>query len=102
MHNTVSHAQFIESLDAQAAESIATAVRLGANSQQMADMLFAAATDHRFIDVGTWSPLLIVNQKYGPTVGFTVAIVHEGASIIAAIFCDTSRIRRKQVQVFGK
>ena len=101
MHNTVSHAQFIESLDAQAAESIATAVRLGANSQQMADMLFAAATDHRFIDVGTWSPLLI-DQKYGPTVGFTVAIVHEGASIIAAIFCDTSRIRRKQVQVFGK
>jgi hypothetical protein len=38
--------QFIESRDAQAAESIATAVRLGANSQQMADMLFAAATDH--------------------------------------------------------
>jgi nitrite reductase/ring-hydroxylating ferredoxin subunit len=45
--------QFVESRDAQAAERcIATAVRLGANSQQMADMLFAAATDHRFIDVG--------------------------------------------------
>jgi hypothetical protein len=45
--------QFIESRDAQAAERcIATAVRLGANSQQMADMLFAAATDHRFLDIG--------------------------------------------------
>ncbi|MGC2575840.1 MAG: hypothetical protein WA364_30415 [Candidatus Nitrosopolaris sp.] len=45
--------QFIESRDSQAAERcIATAVRLGATSQQMADMLFAAATDHRFIDVG--------------------------------------------------
>jgi hypothetical protein len=28
------------------------AVRLGASSQQMVDMLFAAATDHRFLDVG--------------------------------------------------
>jgi nitrite reductase/ring-hydroxylating ferredoxin subunit len=45
--------QFIESRDSQAAERcISTAVRLGASSQQMADMLFAAATDHRFIDGG--------------------------------------------------
>src|SRR5215469_14780694 len=45
--------QFIESRDSQAAERcIATAVRLGATSQQVADMLFAAATDHRFLDVG--------------------------------------------------
>jgi nitrite reductase/ring-hydroxylating ferredoxin subunit len=45
--------QFIESHDAQAAERcIVTAVRLGANSSQIADILFAAATDHRFLDVG--------------------------------------------------
>ena len=45
--------QFIESRDALAAERcIATAVRLGANSQQMAEIFFAAATDHRFIDTG--------------------------------------------------
>jgi hypothetical protein len=45
--------QFIESRDAQAAERcITTALRLGANDQQMADMFFAAATDHRFLDVG--------------------------------------------------
>ena len=45
--------QFIESCDAQAAERcIVTVVRLGANSQQLADMFFAAVTDHRFLDVG--------------------------------------------------
>jgi len=45
--------QFIESRDAQAAERcIATAVRVGANDQELADMFFAAATDHRFLDVG--------------------------------------------------
>ncbi|MGB6594207.1 MAG: Rieske (2Fe-2S) protein [Candidatus Nitrosopolaris sp.] len=45
--------QFIESRDTQAAERcIVTALRLGANIQQMADMLFAAATDHRFLDIG--------------------------------------------------
>jgi nitrite reductase/ring-hydroxylating ferredoxin subunit len=45
--------QFIESRDAQAAERcIVTAVRLGASSQQLADILFAAATDHRFLDAG--------------------------------------------------
>jgi nitrite reductase/ring-hydroxylating ferredoxin subunit len=45
--------QFIESRDAQAAERcIVTAVRLGANSSQISDILFAAATDHRYLDVG--------------------------------------------------
>jgi len=45
--------QFIESRNAQAAERcIATAVRLGANSQQMAEILFAATTDHHFTDTG--------------------------------------------------
>ena len=45
--------QFIESRDSQAAERcIITAVKLGATSQQLADILFAAATDHRFLDVG--------------------------------------------------
>ena len=45
--------QFIESRDAQAAERcIVTAVKLGATSQQLADILFTVATDHRFLDVG--------------------------------------------------
>jgi len=53
--------QFIESRDAHGAERcIVTAVRLVAEagadneskSQKLSDMLFAAATDHRFLDVG--------------------------------------------------
>jgi nitrite reductase/ring-hydroxylating ferredoxin subunit len=45
--------QFIESRDAPAAERcIVTAVRFGANSHELSDMLFAAATDHRFLDIG--------------------------------------------------
>jgi nitrite reductase/ring-hydroxylating ferredoxin subunit len=45
--------QFVESRDGQAAERcIVTAVRLGANCSQLSDILFAAVTDHRFLDVG--------------------------------------------------
>ncbi len=45
--------QFIESRDSQAAERcIVTALRVGSGKRQIADILFAAATDHRFLDVG--------------------------------------------------
>lgn len=45
--------QFIEVRDAEGAERCLTsAVRSGATHQQMADMLFAAATDHRYIQIG--------------------------------------------------
>jgi nitrite reductase/ring-hydroxylating ferredoxin subunit len=45
--------QFIEVRDAEGAERcIASAVEAGADSREMADMLFAAATDHRYIDTG--------------------------------------------------
>jgi nitrite reductase/ring-hydroxylating ferredoxin subunit len=45
--------RFIEVRDAEGAERcIVSAVRAGADHVQMADMLFAAATDHRYLDVG--------------------------------------------------
>jgi nitrite reductase/ring-hydroxylating ferredoxin subunit len=45
--------QFIEVRDAEGAERcIISAVRSGATAPEMADMLFAAVTDHRYIDVG--------------------------------------------------
>jgi len=45
--------QFIEVRDAEGAERcIISAIRAGANHQQMADMLFSAATDHRYIQIG--------------------------------------------------
>lgn len=45
--------QFVEVRDAEGAERcIVSAVRSGANDGDMADMLFAAATDHRYIQIG--------------------------------------------------
>ncbi len=45
--------QFVEVRDAQGAERcIVSALRAGADHRQMADMLFAAATDHRYIQIG--------------------------------------------------
>lgn len=45
--------QFVEVRDAQAAErAIVSALRAGADDVQIADMLFAAATDHRYLDAG--------------------------------------------------
>lgn len=45
--------QFIEVRDDEGAERcIVSALRAGATPQQMADMLFAAVTDHRYIQIG--------------------------------------------------
>jgi nitrite reductase/ring-hydroxylating ferredoxin subunit len=45
--------RFVEVRDAEGAERcIVSAVRAGADHTQMADMLFCAATDHRYLDVG--------------------------------------------------
>jgi nitrite reductase/ring-hydroxylating ferredoxin subunit len=44
---------FIEVRDAEGAErALVSAVRAGASQQQLADMLFTAATDHRYLDGG--------------------------------------------------
>lgn len=45
--------EFVEVRDAEGAERcIVSALRAGATHQQIADMLFAAATDHRYIQIG--------------------------------------------------
>lgn len=45
--------RFVEVRDAEGAERcVVSAIRAGADSGQMAEMLFAAATDHRYIDTG--------------------------------------------------
>src|SRR5262245_11791695 len=44
---------FIEVRDAEGAErALVTAARVGASARELADMLFAAATDHRYLDGG--------------------------------------------------
>lgn len=53
--------RFVAVRDAQGAERcLASAVRAGADARQMADMLFAAATDHRYISTG--HPLDFTNK----------------------------------------
>jgi nitrite reductase/ring-hydroxylating ferredoxin subunit len=55
--------QFVEVRDAEGAERcVISAVRAGADDQQMADMLFAAATDHRYIQIG--HPLDFTNKAF--------------------------------------
>jgi hypothetical protein len=45
--------RFVEVRDGEGAERcIVTAVRAGMNDKQLAEMLFAAATDHRYIQIG--------------------------------------------------
>lgn len=45
--------QFVEQRDREAAERcLVSAVQVGLTRHQIADMLFAAATDHRYLDVG--------------------------------------------------
>ncbi len=45
--------RFVEVRDSEGAERcIVSAVRAGADQREMADMLFAAATDHRYIEIG--------------------------------------------------
>jgi nitrite reductase/ring-hydroxylating ferredoxin subunit len=45
--------QFIEVRDSEGAERcVISAIRAGADHRQMADMLFASVTDHRYIDIG--------------------------------------------------
>ncbi|MCB0104814.1 MAG: Rieske (2Fe-2S) protein, partial [Caldilineaceae bacterium] len=55
--------QFIEVRDDEGAERcIVSALQAGADHRQMADMLFAAVTDHRYIDVG--HPLDFTNKAF--------------------------------------
>ncbi len=55
--------QFVEVRDSDGAERcILTALEAGAEHRQMADMLFAAATDHRYISTG--HPLDFTNKAF--------------------------------------
>ncbi len=54
---------FVEVRDAEGAErALVSAVRAGASQEELADMLFAAATDHRYLDGGPHARL----RQQGP------------------------------------
>jgi len=55
--------RFVEVRDAEGAERcIVSAVRSGADHRTLADMLFSAATDHRYVDIG--HPLDFTNKAF--------------------------------------
>ncbi|MBC7810134.1 MAG: Rieske (2Fe-2S) protein [Burkholderiales bacterium] len=55
--------QFIEVRDSEGAERcVVSAIQAGADDKQMADLLFAAATDHRYIQIG--HPLDFTNKAF--------------------------------------
>lgn len=55
--------RFIEVRDSEGAERcIISAIEMGASPEQLADMLFAAVTDHRYIDIG--HPLDFTNKAF--------------------------------------
>ena len=83
---------FVEVRDAEGSERcVVSAIRAGATDRDMADMLFAAATDHRYIDVGhpldftnkALEALDIIGWEHAETVltslvrGYTVAMRQE-------------------------
>src|SRR5213078_6966 len=54
---------FVEVRDAEGAERcLITAVQMGGDDRQLADMLFSAATDHRYITIG--HPLDFTNKAF--------------------------------------
>lgn len=81
--------QFIEVRDSEGAERcIVSALQAGADHRQMADMLFAAVTDHRYIDLGhpldftnkALEALDIVGWEYAETVLTSLVMGYANAS----------------------
>lgn len=80
--------ELVEVRDAEGAERcLASAVRAGADDRQMADMLFAAATDHRYLQVGhvldftnkAFEALDIAGWKHAEPVLTSLAAAYAGA-----------------------
>jgi hypothetical protein len=81
--------QFIAVRDAEGAERcIISAIRAGASQRQMADMLFAAVTDYRYIDVGhpadftnkAFEALDIVSWEHAETVLTSLVLGYANAA----------------------
>jgi len=83
--------QFIEVRDAEGAERcIVSAVRAGADSPAMADFLFAAATDHRFIQTG--HPLDFTNKAFETLDAAGWAYAEPVLASLASGYADAARM----------
>lgn len=83
--------RFVEVRDAEGAERcILTAIEKGADHSQMADMLFSAVTDHRYIQIG--HPLDFTNKAFE---ALDVAGWDMAASVLASLttaYANASRM----------
>lgn len=85
--------QFIEVRDAEGAERcIVSAVRAGADHRALADMLFAAATDHRYIQIG--HPLDFTNKALEALdhAGWAPALAEAVLTSLAHGYANASRM----------
>lgn len=85
--------QFVEVRDAEGAERcIVSAVRAGANHQQLADMLFSAATDHRYIQIGHVLDFTNKALEALDSVGWKVEQTEAVLTSLAAGYANASRM----------
>ena len=85
--------QFVEVRDAEGAERcIVSAVRSGATSQQMADMLFAAATDHRYLQIGHVADFTNKALEALDLAGWEPARAEQVLTSLAAAYANANRM----------
>ncbi len=85
--------QFIEVRDSEGAERcVVSAVRAGASQRELADMLFAAVTDHRYIQVG--HPLDFTNKALEALdlVGWEQPLVEQVLTSLMPGYANASRM----------
>ncbi len=84
---------FIEVRDSEGAERcLVSAVRAGASQRDLADMLFAAVTDHRYINVG--HPLDFTNKAFEALdrVGWEPALAEQVLASLLPGYANASRM----------
>ena len=85
--------QFVEVRDAEGAERcIVSAVRAGATSQQMADMLFAAATDHRYLQIGHVADFTNKALEALDLAGWEIERAEQVLTSLAASYANANRM----------
>lgn len=84
--------QFIEVRDRDGAErALLSAIEAGASPEQLADMLFAAATDHVYLDVGHTLDFINKSSELLDSIGWD-----QSASVLPALIPTLTNARRSE------
>lgn len=85
--------RFVEVRDAEGAERcIVSAVRAGVDRRQIADMLFAAATDHRYVQIGHVVDFTNKALEALDLTGWSPALAESVLASLASGFADADRM----------